>query len=161
MFKDADRASRPLAPCNEGEDCSAARALEPVGERWSLLILRDAMFRRLTRFSEFERSLGVAPNILAKRLAGFVEAGIMESHASGEYRLTRKGVDLKEVVIALTRWGDKWMRPGPVIFVHEGCGGSVVQELRCTTCSATPPVAEVGVEPSRGSTTAGYRYDRS
>lgn len=134
----------------EGEDCSAARALELVGERWSLLILRDAMFRGSTRFSAFERSLGVAPNILTKRLAGFVEAGIMESYASGDYRLTEKGLDLKGVVIALTRWGDKWVRPGPVTFVHEGCGGRVEQELRCDKCSATPAVGEVGVRRRRG-----------
>jgi DNA-binding HxlR family transcriptional regulator len=133
----------------EGEDCSAARALELVGERWSLLILRDAMFRGSTRFSEFERSLGLAPNILAERLAGFVESGIMTSDAAGHYHLSRRGLDLKEVVIALTRWGDRWVRPGPVVFVHEGCGGSIEQNLRCTTCSAKAPVAEVGVKRSR------------
>jgi DNA-binding HxlR family transcriptional regulator len=129
----------------EREDCSAARALELVGERWSLLILRDAMFRGSTRFSAFEQSLGVAPNILTKRLSGFIEAGIMTSDASGDYRLTERGLDLKPVVIALTRWGDRWVRPGPVMYVHEGCGGRVEQELRCEKCSAMPPVGEVGV----------------
>ena len=62
----------------ENQDCSAARALELVGERWSLLILRDAMFRGSTRFSEFQKSLGVATNILAKRLEGLVQGGLME-----------------------------------------------------------------------------------
>lgn len=57
-------------------ECSAARALEVVGESWSLLILRDALFRGYTRFGDFERSLGIAPNILAKRLEGFVAAGV-------------------------------------------------------------------------------------
>lgn len=132
----------------EGEDCSAARALEVVGERWSLLILRDAMFRKFTRFSEFERGLAVAPNILTKRLNRFVEAGIMESGPSGEYHLTAKGLDLKPVVVALTEWGDKWVGLGPVVFVHEGCGGRVVQELRCEACSDTPDLADIGVRPS-------------
>jgi DNA-binding HxlR family transcriptional regulator len=62
----------------EGQDCSAARALELVGERWSLLILRDAMFRGYTRYGQFQKSLGIASNILAKRLEDFVAAGIMQ-----------------------------------------------------------------------------------
>src|SRR5436853_4785015 len=98
----------------ENQDCSAARTLELVGERWSLLILRDAMFRRYTRFSQFERSLEVAPNILAKRLGSLVEAGIFEARPEREYRLTEKGLDLKPVIIALTAWGDKWVGPGPI-----------------------------------------------
>ena len=61
----------------DGQDCSAARTLELVGERWSLLIIRDALFAGMTRFSEFERSLGIAPNVLAARLAWFVEAGLV------------------------------------------------------------------------------------
>ena len=88
-----------------------------MGERWSLLILRDAMFGGLTRFSQFQKSLGVATNILARRLEDFVDAGLMEHRpgAAGEqaeYVLTRKGLELKPVIIALTAWGDKWVRPG-------------------------------------------------
>ena len=132
----------------EGEDCSAARALELVGERWSLLILRDAMFGGCTRFSEFEHSLDIAPNILSKRLRGFVDAGIMEARPSGEYHLTTKGLELKPVIVALTDWGDKWVGQGPVVFVHEGCGGRVVQEFRCEACDGMPAAAEVGVIPS-------------
>jgi len=67
----------------EGENCSAARTLELVGERWSLLIVRNAMFAGMTRFTEFQRSLGVAPNILTKRLAEFVEAGLFELQGPG------------------------------------------------------------------------------
>ena len=100
----------------ESQDCSAARALELVGERWSLLILRDAMFRGHKRFSEFEKTLQIAPNILSKRLAGFVEAGLMTLEA-GEYRVTRKGLELKTALIALTNWGDKWVTPGPIGFI--------------------------------------------
>lgn len=113
-----------------GQDCSAARTLELVGERWSLLILRDAMFRGLTRYSDFMRTLEIAPNILAKRLAGFVEAGLMTQSAEGEYRLTEKGLDLKPTIMALTAWGDKWVRPGPVDFVAMETGDRVELELR-------------------------------
>jgi DNA-binding HxlR family transcriptional regulator len=127
----------------ENQDCSAARTLEVVGERWSLLILRDAMFRRSARFSEFERSLAVAPNILAKRLTGFVEAGIMEARDGGEYHLTEKGLDLKPVIIALTAWGDKWIGPGPIVYVHEGCGGEIGQNLRCAACGREPGLADI------------------
>jgi DNA-binding HxlR family transcriptional regulator len=130
----------------ENQDCSAARALGLVGERWSLLILRDAMFRRYTRFSEFEQSLGIAPNILAGRLASFVEAGLMEARSTGEhpehrtYHLTGMGMELKPVVVALTEWGDRWLSPGPALFRHEGCGGEVSSALRCAGCGAVPSV---------------------
>lgn len=91
---------------------SAARALEIVGERWSLLIIRDALFRGFTRFSDFERTLGLAPNVLAKRLDAFVAAGNFERQSLDsdrrEYVLTRKGLELKAVVVALTAWGDRW-----------------------------------------------------
>jgi DNA-binding HxlR family transcriptional regulator len=120
----------------ENQDCSAARTLELVGERWSLLILRDAMFRKFTRFSQFQKSLGLATNILAKRLEGFVAAGLMERRQSGisgeqaEYLLTQKGLELKPVLIALTEWGDKWVQPGPVVFQNESDGEPVELLLR-------------------------------
>lgn len=104
------------------QDCSAARTLESVGERWSLLILRDAIFRHYVRFSDFQRSLGVATNILAKRLDSLVADGIFKVKNEGghpEYHLTEKGRDLKLVIIALTEWGDRWVAPGPVDFKHE------------------------------------------
>lgn len=125
--------------------CSAARTLEIVGERWSLLIARDAMFAGMTRFSEFQRSLGVAPNILAKRLADFVEAGIFEQtpgadgrHA--EYTLTDKGRELQPIIIALTQWGDRWAAPDgpPITFEHDGCGGRVSVRTVCARCDAAP-----------------------
>lgn len=111
----------------ERENCSAARALEQVGERWSLLIIRNAVFAGTTRFSEFERRLGVAPNILARRLDGFVTDGLMERRGDREYVLTPKGRELGTVIVALTEWGDRWAAPAdpPVLFEHEGCGGPV------------------------------------
>ena len=127
----------------ESENCSAARALEVVGERWSLLIIRDALFRNATRFSEFERNLGLAPNVLSTRLQSFVESGIMEARIDGEggnyrYFLTAKGRDLTPVVIALTAWGDRWSAPNgpPVVFRHRPCGSTLHQGLVCPHCSS-------------------------
>jgi DNA-binding HxlR family transcriptional regulator len=120
----------------DNQDCSAARTLELIGERWSLLILRDAMFRNYTHFSQFQKSLGIATNILAKRLESFVAAGIMEQRQPGasgertEYLLTQKGLELKPVIIALTEWGDKWVQPGPVVFRNESDDQPVELQLR-------------------------------
>ena len=133
----------------DNQDCSAARTLELVGERWSLLILRDAMFRNFTRFSQFEKSLGVATNILTRRLDGFVAAGLMKRRrpkASGEqaeYVLTEKGLELKPVLIALTEWGDKWLRPGPVVFRNESDGRRVELQLRRAGDGARVAVSDV------------------
>jgi DNA-binding HxlR family transcriptional regulator len=132
----------------ENQECSAARALELVGERWSMLILRDAMFRSYTRFSQFQKSLGIATNILAKRLEGFVAAGIME-HQPGsagepaEYLLTRKGLELKPAIIALTQWGDKWVKPGPAVFQSASDGQPVEVQLRRIGDGVSVEVADV------------------
>jgi len=145
----------------EGQICSAARSLEIVGERWSLLIIRDALFGGVTRFSDFLRRLGLARNILAARLDGFVEAGIMERFApegSGyqEYRLTKKGRDLAPVIIALTDWGDRWAAPNgrPIIYRHLDCGGEVEQQLVCRDCHTLVNEGQVGVELGPGMTGA-------
>jgi len=120
----------------DNQDCSAARALELVGARSSLLILRDAMFRKSTRFSQFEKSLGLAPNILAKRLEGFVADGLMKRRQprrageQPEYVLTAKGLELKPVIIALTEWGDRWVQPGPVVYQTESDEKRVELQLR-------------------------------
>ena len=133
----------------ENQECSATRTLELVGERWSLLILRDAMFRSYTRFSQFQKSLGIATNILARRLEGFVEAGLMEHRQPGasgeqaEYVLTQKGLELKPVIIALTEWGDKWVRPGPVVFQNEFDGQLVELQLRRVGDDAPVAIADV------------------
>lgn len=133
----------------ENQQCSAAWTLELVGERWSLLILRDAMFAGFTRFSQFQKSLGIATNILAKRLDGFVAAGLMEHQqgsSSGEqadYLLTDKGRELKPVIIALTEWGDKWLQPGPFVFQHRSDGRSVGLQLRRAGDDAQVSVADV------------------
>ena len=142
----------------ERENCSAARTLELVGERWSLLIIRNAMFAGSTRFTDFQRRLGIAPNILAARLERFVDAGLMETRpvADGsdtrEYVLTEPGLDLQTVLVALTEWGDRWVAPHgpPRVYVHDGCGGSVRQRLGCDQCGAEPGRGEVAARPGPG-----------
>lgn len=130
----------------EGQDCSAARTLELVGERWSLLIARDALLGGITRFTDFQRSLGIARNVLSARLETFVEQGLMERRPAGqskyeEYVLTDKGRDLRPIVIALIRWGDRWAAPNgpPVMLQHSDCGGPLEQRLLCERCGQEVP----------------------
>jgi len=135
----------------EGQICSAARALEIVGERWSLLILRNAIFGGITRFSDFQRSLDISPNVLAKRLENFVQEGIMtnskgpDSSGHLEYRLTEKGLGIMPVIIALREWGDQWEAPEgpPAVLEHKGCGGRIVQRLHCNACGSIPKKKDV------------------
>jgi DNA-binding HxlR family transcriptional regulator len=104
----------------EGQEaCSVAQALEIVGERWTWLIIRDA-FLGLTKFAEFQQSLGIAPNVLSERLGRLVDEGIFErvrysDHpVRNEYRLTQKGADLFVGLNALRQWGDTYLRPEPM-----------------------------------------------
>lgn len=141
-----------LGKLYETQNCSASRALEIVGERWSLLILRDAMFGGLTRFSQFQKSLGVATNILTRRLEDFVEAGLMERRtgAAGEqaeYLLTRKGLELKPVIMALTEWGDKWVRPGPITFRDKATNAPVELQMRRAEGGQKRDVADIVAVP--------------
>jgi DNA-binding HxlR family transcriptional regulator len=141
----------------DNEVCSAARALEVVGERWSLLIARKALFAGATRFGDF-RSLGIATNVLAGRLDGFVAAGIMtrrspaERPEQTEYLLTEQGRELVTVVVALTAWGDRWLAPDgpPVHYTHTGCGGRIAPALVCADCGEVHGADEVRVRPGPG-----------
>jgi DNA-binding HxlR family transcriptional regulator len=140
------------------QNCSAARALELVWERWSLLILRNASFAGHTRFSEFERRLGIAPNILATRLEGFVAAGLMEVRPNAEHKgqneyiLTEKGRDFVPAIVALTSWGDRWAAPDgpPIMYEHEACGGEIEVQLRCRACRQVAAPGEVKTRPGPG-----------
>jgi DNA-binding HxlR family transcriptional regulator len=102
----------------EGQNCSVARALEIVGERWTLLIIRDAFLGR-RRFEEFQESLGIARNVLTDRLNRLVDEGILERVLYNErperfeYRLTAKGRDLQIALAGLRQWGDKYLSEKP------------------------------------------------
>lgn len=119
--------------------CPIARSLERVGEWWSILILRDA-FYGLRRFDEFQKNLGVAPNMLARRLNGLVEAGLMERRRYSEhpprdeYLLTDKGRDFRPVLLALLAWGNRHFAPE----------GAAVQLVNLRTGAAVEPVVVDG-----------------
>lgn len=123
----------------DSQVCSIARALEVVGERWSLLILRDAVFAGVTRFGDFQHNLGIATNVLQARLDAFVDGGLMERRevaAHGrlsEYVVTEMGRDLVPTLVALTEWGDRWAAPGepPILYRHDGCDESVHAHVVC------------------------------
>jgi DNA-binding HxlR family transcriptional regulator len=147
-----------LGKTYDSEVCSAARALEMVGERWTLLIVRNALYAGATRYSDFQKLLGIATNILKARLDGLVDAGIMERRRYSrnpdlhEYLLTDKGRELVPVILALTHWGDRWMAPDgpPVLYSHTVCGGEVSQQTICATCGRVHDPAEVQARPGPG-----------
>ena len=118
----------------ESQNCSIARTLELVGERWTLLILRDA-FLGLRRFDEFQASLGVARNVLSDRLGRLVDAGIVERAPYQErpqrfeYRLTAKGRELGVVLLALMQWGDKHFSEKPPRIARRRADGSRVRAV--------------------------------
>jgi DNA-binding HxlR family transcriptional regulator len=133
-----------------GQLCSVARALEVIGERWTLLIVRDALLG-LTRFSEFQRSLGIARNVLADRLERLVREGVLERRGSGhpEYVLTDKGRRLEPTIFQLMNWGDEfYVAPTgpPRVAVHRECGGRVDHELECERCGARVRYADFEVQ---------------
>lgn len=116
----------------EGQNCSVARTLELVGERWTLLVVRDAFLGR-RRFDEFQESLGIARNVLADRLAKLVEHGIFERVRYQErpdryeYRLTPKGRDLRLALAALMQWGDEYVSPTPPRLLRRKSDGTPVR----------------------------------
>ncbi|HEY7966434.1 MAG TPA: helix-turn-helix domain-containing protein [Solirubrobacteraceae bacterium] len=142
----------------QGQACSVARSLELIGERWTLLILRDAFLGR-RRFEEFQRSLGVARNVLTARLERLVDAGVLrrerycEHPPRDEYRLTDKGLDLWPVIFDLIQWGDRHAATTagpPVLMRHRDCGGSIDSRRRCERCRAEVGPREVEALPGPG-----------
>jgi DNA-binding HxlR family transcriptional regulator len=127
-----------------GITCSIARTLEVVGERWTLLVVRNSL-TGMTRFEHFQQSLGIAPNVLADRLARLTDAGVLahrkyqDRPERFEYVLTDKGRALWPVLAAMIAWGDSYYPPpagSPKLLLHDGCGGRIAAELICTSCAA-------------------------
>lgn len=124
------------------ETCSVARALAIVGDRWTLLILREA-FLRTRRFQDFQSRLGAARNLVADRLQKLVDHGVLEKiqyevrPPRYEYRLTEMGRDLYPVILALVGWGDRWLDDGagpPIENVHRRCGHPMHSVAVCSAC---------------------------
>jgi DNA-binding HxlR family transcriptional regulator len=139
--------------------CSIAQTLEVVGERWTLLIVRD-LFMGVTRFDEIQRRLGVARNILTDRLSGLMEAGVIsrvpyqQNPERFDYQLTAKGRDLWKVETTLRDWGDRWAAPdgAPVDLLHDDCGGTAELVLTCSKCGGLvdPGHVHLAVGPGAG-----------
>lgn len=125
------------------QNCSVARTLEVMGERWSMLVIRDA-FLGVRRFDDFQRSLGLSRNVLAARLSRLVELGVLRKERYSErperfeYRLTERGRDLFPVLLALADWGDQHAAPEagpPRRFLHRACGEPIdLRHMRCNVC---------------------------
>jgi len=143
-----------------GQNCSIARTLELVGERWTLLIIRDAFLGR-RRFDEFRDSLGIASNVLTERLNRLVEHEILErvpysEHPERfEYRLTEKGAGLRVALLALMQWGDRHLAETPPRIARRVSDGSLVSAaLVAADGSILDPgevetVAAAGAQPAR------------
>lgn len=137
-------------------NCSIARALELLRDRWTFLILREAHLGT-TRFADFRDNLGIAPNILTNHLAAMVDAGLLEKReyradrerSRSDYHLTPAGEDLKIVLAALQQWGDVHVprEQGPTVVRHAKSGELV--DVTFTTESGTRvPAADVSFEPA-------------
>jgi len=136
------------------QPCSLARTLSVVGDRWTLLVLRDC-FLGVRRFDDFEKRLGVTRHVLADRLKKLVEAEVLakvayqERPRREEYRLTDKGRDLYPAMMALVHWGDRYMNGGealPIQHVHRGCGHKMHGVLVCSECGELLSPRDVALE---------------
>jgi DNA-binding HxlR family transcriptional regulator len=141
------------------QTCSIARALEIVGERWTLLILRNTAFG-IHRFDDLRQQLGIARNVLAARLERLLDEGILELRPYGErpvrheYHLTEKGRALGSVLVELMQWGDRYApEPAgpPRILRHVECGGVVGAHRMCTRCGQALEFEDIVGEPGPGS----------
>lgn len=139
----------------EGQDCALARALEVLGERWTLLIIRDA-FYGVRRFSDFQAHLDVPRAVLAERLNGLVSAGILDrnpdpAHAGRHlYQLTAAGRDLWPALHGLLAWGDRHLGENSRVFRHAACGTRLDDRGTCRRCRVTPEPADISSEPRPG-----------
>jgi DNA-binding HxlR family transcriptional regulator len=135
--------------------CSLARTLSVIGDRWTMLIIRDVFFG-IRRFDAIQQDLQLTPHRLSDRLRKLVRDGVLrrveyeKRPRRFEYRLTDKGFDLYPLMATMTGWGDRWMagRAGaPVELVHRPCGHSIKPELICPTCKSKIDAREMSARP--------------
>jgi len=145
--------------------CSIARSLEVIGERWTLLILRDALLG-IRRFDELVDSLGVTRTVLANRLNKLVAHDVLERNRYQqrperfEYLPTDKALALYAVLAQLILWGDEYYpNPGgpPRLLQHRDCGGALGVEYRCRRCQSELEVADIEARPGPGASTRASR----
>ena len=140
--------------------CSVARSVEVLGDRWTILVLRD-VFNGARRFDDIQRHLGVARDVLAKRLGALVEEGVLDRVAYREpghrtryeYRLTQAGRDLRPVLIALIAWGDRYRAEAdgpPIVLTHEECGAPVTLAVECAHGHRVAPETRLRINPGPG-----------
>jgi DNA-binding HxlR family transcriptional regulator len=137
--------------------CSIARTLDVIGEPWSPLILRD-VFAGIRRFDQIQADLGISRKVLAERLDHLVEQGVIErkpydARPRYEYLLTAKGAELVDLLLVMTRWGDKWLAGEagpPVLYRHHACGEISTVDLRCAHCGEPMHAGDVDPLPGPG-----------
>jgi DNA-binding HxlR family transcriptional regulator len=147
------------------QNCSIARPLSVLGERWTMLVLRE-IFLGNRRFDEIRAELGVATNILSARLATLVDQGIVERRLYSEhperfeYHLTEKGRDLQPILLAFLRWGDKYTAgpAGPPLeTVHTQCDHVFHMVPACSHCGQEVKSTEIRPRPGPGAIRGGHR----
>lgn len=143
----------------EEEPCSLARTIAVIGDRWTLLILREC-FLRTRRFEAFQSSLQITRHLLSERLKKLVRFGVLrrvsyqESPKRYEYILTQKGLDLYPIIMAMVRWGDTHMadeRGRPLLHEHKKCGRLFDPVMVCSECGEVLAAKEVHVHAGPGS----------
>ena len=138
------------------QPCSIARTLSVMGDRWTMLILRNC-FMGTRRFDDFQAHLGVTRHVLSERLKRLVEHGILvktpyvDRQERFEYRLTDKGLELYPILLSMANWADKWMDQGagaPMLYQHTSCGKIFKPVLICSECGEPIAAKQVRVQPS-------------
>jgi len=140
------------------QPCSVARALSVIGDRWTLMVLRDC-FLGVRRFEVFQERLGISRSIIAERLKLLVDEGVLRREtyqdrpARHEYRLTQKGLDLYPVIISIVRWGDVHYAGEagpPLMHRHKACGHDFAPVLTCSECGEAIGARDVEVRSATG-----------
>ena len=141
-----------------GQNCSIAATLEIVGERWTLLVIRELLLGR-TRFGDLQRKIGVSSNILSARLGVLVDHGLVAKRRVPirgqvfDYALTTKGADLLPVLVELSKWGDRhggWVAGPPRVWFHTACEHTTTPEHACSHCHERIEPGELRVLPGPG-----------
>ena len=133
------------------EPCSVARTVAVIGDRWTLMVLRDA-FLGVRRFEAFHDRLGISRTLVAARLKHLVDEGVLarQAYQAGptrfEYRLTEKGLALYPVIMAIVHWGDRYFAGDagpPLLHRHKGCGCDFAPVLTCSECGESVTARDV------------------